>query len=306
MRRSTWVTMLIGITVVTSLLQILRGYEEPPVSAKIVSVQRGDVHQTIPLTGHIAYTDEHFAYAGMSGRIQRICVQPGDRLAANEALLRLDASTHERMMDAMMASVQSMDHLPDVVGLPELQAETQGSVVRTERPCTVRQLLVEENHLVAAGTPVARLTSHQQEIVCQTALVDADRIEPGMWAWITVDGEKRAYAAVETIGETKVNQLTGLASRTVTLSPDQHIDLPEGSLVDVDVYLSGSDDVLSLPLEAITERNTVWWIHDGRCTEIPAQIVMTDEMRAWVDLPEGIEVAIGEFIQGQRIVEAET
>ena len=63
--------------------------------------------------------------------------------------------------------------------------------------------------------------------------------------------------------------------------------------------------MLALPMEAITDRNTVWWVNKGRCTEIPAEIVLSDEMHAWVNLPEGLLVAIGEFEEGQLVMEAD-
>ena len=103
----------------------------------------------------------------------------------------------------------------------------------------------------------------------------------------------------------QTNTATGLLESIITISPAQHIDLPEGANIDIEVYLSGSDNVLALPVEAITPRETVWWVHEGRCTEISAQIVMNDEMYAWVNLPEGLTVAIGEFIEGQHVMEAE-
>ena len=99
-----------------------------------------------------------------------------------------------------------------------------------------------------------------------------------------------------------MDAVTGVICIPITLLPEKHIDLPEGASVEVDVYIQGSDDVCSLPIEAITERESVWWVNEGRCTEIDVQIVMSDEMRAWVMLPEGLQVAIGEFSDGQRVV----
>ena len=59
------------------------------------------------------------------------------------------------------------------------------------------------------------------------------------------------------------------------------------------------------PVEAVTERETVWWVSDGRCTEIPAKSVLSDEMNVWVGLPEGLPVAVGEFVEGQRVQEVQ-
>ena len=120
---------------------------------------------------------------------------------------------------------------------------------------------------------------------------------------LTVEGEELCIAAVESVGERKADILTGMEIQEIVLIPEKEIEMAEYAAVDADVYLAGSDDVLSLPLRAITERDTVWWVNEERCTEIPAQIVLHDEMRAWVHLPEGMTVAIGEFKEGQRIKE---
>jgi hypothetical protein len=99
--------------------------------------------------------------------------------------------------------------------------------------------------------------------------------------------------------------VTGLVTIEVTLVPEQHIDCPEGAQVDVDIRLAGSDDVMVLPVKAINRQGNVWWVSDeGRCTEISAGIVMMDELHAWVQLPEGLPVAIGELQEGQLVREA--
>jgi len=90
----------------------------------------------------------------------------------------------------------------------------------------------------------------------------------------------------------------------VTLIPEQALSLPAGVQLDADVLLASGEDVPVLPVEAITDRGTVWRVYDGVCTEIPVEIVLSDEMNAWVRLPEGMQAAIGEFTEGQRVTEA--
>lgn len=302
MRKTMMSLAMLAGTMLLVLMSLLRSGDEP-VKARIVTVQRGDVHQVIALSGRIGYADESYAYALSNTSVARILVEPGQRIGAGEVLMRFSegvqqyaASAFSEHQDVISAHVSEdlIDHL----------AQLDGTVLRAETDCTVRQLLVAENTPVVAGTPLIRLSSNQQEIMCAAARADAEKIEPGMWAWISAEGVSLGFAEVTEVGELTADPLTGMTSAQIMLLPEQHLALPEAASVDVEIYLAGSDDVLTLPVEAITSDGTVWWVSDGRCTEIPAEIVMSDEILAWVTLPEGIQVAIGEFVEGQRVTEA--
>ncbi len=303
MRKPFWSLVMIVCSALSALCMLAWTPSDPPLEARIVSVSRQDVHQVAAITGRLIYADESIAFAPSSGVVERISVKPGQRVGEGEALLRLHAGQQEDVLAAFIENASTFENL-SVVPSYHGQTPIRETVLRAESPCTVREVLICENAPVAAGTPVLRLTSNEQEIRCSVAKADLKRIETGLWAWISTEAEPIGFARVEAIGDLEADALTGMTCASVTLKPDQHIDLPEGAAVDAEIYLSGSDDVLALPLEAITPRDTVWWVSDGRCTEISAEIVMTDEIHAWVSLPEGMQVAVGEFKEGQRIVEA--
>lgn len=272
------------------------GGREKAAPVKIVRVQRGDVHQVTALSGIVRYAEEEYVLAPVSGVIAQICTVQGGRAAEGDAIVRIESTAGEAALSAWAAAGQWME------GAPQMEAAW---AVRAKRNCSVRQLLVEEGSPVAAGTPLARVTSHQQEVICVAAQVDLVHLQCGMWAELMQDGERLCSAHILSIGELTADPLTGMTSAEVTLIPEQHIDCVEGSRVDVDVRLAGSDDVMVLPVEAITPRDTVWWVTDeGRCTEISAEIVMMDELYAWVQLPEGLPVALGEIQEGQLVREA--
>lgn len=282
-----------ALYVITSLLTS----GDPPVEARFVRVQRGDVHQVVAINGRIAYSDERLVYAPASAAVERILVKPGQRVSAGEALVRFSAE-----FPMIAAAFAGRDDTSATLVQEALSMNE--TVLRSEADSTVRQVLVEPNAPVLAGTPLMRLSSNEQEIVCTAARADAEKVTPGMWAWITSEGEDEGFAEVVEVGVLMADPLTGMTGAEITLRPEQHLELPEGANVAVDVFLAGSDDVLTLPVDAITEQGTVWWVNEGRCTEITVEIVMTDEILAWVELPEGIQVAVGEFHEGQRVVEA--
>lgn len=298
MRKVIFSSVMIGGTLLSAMAMVAWTPQEVPVEARIVQVKRGDVHQVVALSGSIAYADERILYAQTSGQVEQICATEGERIGESEALVRLKADP----ADWIAASVAAMTRLTEE---SRLQPLLDSSVIRADAPCTVREIYVQEQTPVIAGMPVVRVSSHQQEILCAAASVDVDQVQPGMWAWLSKSGTAYGFAEVLSVGEKNIDPNTGLKYAEVRLQPEQHIDLLAGEQLNVDVYIAGSDDVMTLPVEAVTERSTVWWVNEGRCTEIPAEIVMTDEMLAWVAIPEGISVAVGEFYEGQPVTEAQ-
>lgn len=270
------------------------GRREKPAYARMVQVVRGDVEQIAALTGRMAYQDERCVFAEASGLVSQVYVEAGDRVAEGEVLLRLRSEAQEAAASAMLAidSLHEMD-------LPLLD----GTAVRAPCSSTVRQVFTANGAAVAAGTPVLRLSSGYQEIRCVALEADGSRIRPGMLAVIRADGESSCTAEVMKVSDAMADPETGRIIREIILYPEDHIDLPEGAAVEIDVLLAAGRGVPVLPVEAVSDKGTVWWAHDGRCTEIPAEIVLSDEMLAWVRLPEGMTVAIGEFKEGQMIAE---
>lgn len=298
------VAISLGLIFVTALLVIPAGCERKHtrVNAEIIMTERADVFKTIGFVGQLGYVDERYIISRTTGIIDEICVEEGQRVAKEEALVRF---REEGQMDAVSAFVAGLDQIPIYMNQDNEWpvALISKSVQRADADCTIRQILVKKEGQVIQGTPIMRVSGTEQEIRCIAAAADAENVSPGMWAWIAAKGERLGTAVVQTV-EKQADGTTGQYVYVIRLKPEQNTDLQEGSSVEVDLYVSGGNDVVSLPLEAITDRETVWWVSDrGICTEIPARIVICDEMRAWVDLPEGIHVAVGEFIEGQRVAE---
>lgn len=294
MRRGVWSLVTIVATAMLILLMLVSSAERAT-EAEFVRVERADVHQVVPIYGQLRYEDEQVITAVTSGTAKRVCVKAGDRVGTDAALIRMDSPIIDRAISAFAAA---SDAFPD-----DLSDQPIQQVVRSEKACTVRQVYVEEGTMVSAGMPLLRVSSHAQRVVCLAAPLDAARISLGMWAWLSSEGEALCLSTVESVGEPVIDIKTGYEVNEIVLIPEKAVELEEYALIDADIYIAGSDDVLSLPLNAITDRSTVWWVNEERCTEIPAQVVMTDEMRAWVQLPEGMTVAIGEFVEGQKVKE---
>lgn len=277
---------------------------EKSVAARIVTVQRGDVHQVAAITGRLVFAQEEYILAPNTGVVSNVYVVPGQRVGAGEALIRCNAEA----IEGILASAIYADSIIEKETAEKENFKTQtfdNTVIRAEKPVIVREVFVEKDLPVTMGAPVLRVSSGQQQIRCAVAMKDAEEIAPGMWAWLSAEGESLGFAEVIAVEAIKADSATGQAFIPVVLQPEQHIELPEGTAVDAEVFLRGSDDVMTLPVEAVTARQTVWWVTGGRCTEIPANVVLCDEIRAWVALPEGLQVAVGEYAEGQHVREAD-
>lgn len=270
------------------------GRREKPAYARVVQVEQGDVEQIAALTGRMAYQDERCVFTEVSGLVSQVYAETGDRVAEGEVLLRLRSEAQEAAASTMLAV-----HSPREIDLSLLDS----TVVRAPCSSTVRQVFTANGAAVAAGTPVLRLSSGYQEIRCVALEADGSRISSGMTASLRAGGETYGMAEVVTVSEAMADPETGRIIREIILYPEDHIDLPEGAAIEIDVLLADGRNVPVLPVEAVTDQGTVWGVYNGRCTEIPAEIVLSDEMLAWVSLPEGMTVAIGEFREGQLIAE---
>lgn len=300
MRRGRLAGLVLLVTLMAvGAMAFSAGEGEKSVSARIVTVTRGDVRQIAAISGRLVWLDETAAYAAMPGMVDEFLVTAGERVAAGQALMRLDSTAVERLAVAWAAQDQQTVHQQDVEALLE------STVVRSPVNGVVRQLLVPENGPVSAGAPVALLSSSDQAVLCAASPKDAAQIRCGMHAELLLDGEVISQAEVTQVGAVTADPLTGRMTCAITLIPEQTLSLPAGVQLDADVLLASSGgEVPVLPVEAITDRGTVWRVYDGVCTEIPVEIVLSDEMNAWVRLPEGMQAAIGEFAEGQRVKEA--
>lgn len=294
--RRVWLSMVLAAITLAAVTMLLGGRERA-VSARVIEVERGSVWQVAALTGRVAYEDERVILAPSDGVIEEVLVETGDRVAEGQIILRLDASRAETLVSAWIASgAQDFPHgafAPD-----DLLAAT---VIRSPANANVRRLLKTAGMPVTAGTPLAVVSSQRRIIVCTAQEADACDVRPGMSADISLDGELLCRAQVTEVSEMTADEDTGRMYCVLTLTPEKHLELPGGAAVDVDVKIAGRDGVPVLPLEALTDRDTIWWVDGQRCTEIPAKTVLTDEMNAWVALPEGTRVAIGEFHDGQLL-----
>ena len=77
MRKAVWSLVVMGTTLLVVMVLPLARHGHDVTEAKFAVVERADVHQVIPITGHIAYAEEQYIYAEASGLASQVCVREG-------------------------------------------------------------------------------------------------------------------------------------------------------------------------------------------------------------------------------------
>lgn len=282
---------------------------ERAVRVEMCQVQIGRVEQVLAASGVLRYETEYVAISPATGVVAQVYVRQGDYVQAGQPLFRLNGEVQAAAVSAVLnqqgsyAAVLPVE-LPDV-SLQEAAAQLDSLTVRAAADGLVQQVNIAPYGGVMAGTPAVALSGEKQCIQCSVVLRDAQEVRQGMQARIIKDGEVLTMATVAEIGPAQVSEVTGQTVCQVKLSPQESIRLPLGAMLEAEIILYGQESVPVLPLEAVTDSGMVWWVADGRSYEIPAQVVMADEVCCWVNLPEGTTVVCGggETGEGQRVKE---
>lgn len=304
--------LMLAVTAAAVSAMLAAGAQQrgmPAAKVQTCQVELGSVEQVLAVTGVLRYEMEYAAISPATGVVAQVYVHQGDAVQAGQPLFRLNGEVQAM---AVSTALSGQGRLQEVVPaewsgvqLQEAAAQLESLTVRAASDGLVQQVCITENGGVMAGTVAVALSGEEQSVQCSVVLRDAEKLREGMQARIIRDGEVLTTAAVGRIGPAEISTTTGQTVCRVDLTPEEPIDLPLGATLEAEVILYGQQDVPVLPLQAVTEKNTVWWVAEGRSYEVPAEVVMADEVCCWVNLPQGATVVCGGEApeEGQRVKE---
>jgi len=304
--------MMLGITAAAVIGMAATGAQQrglPAAKVKTCRVEIGSVEQVLAVSGVLRYEMEYGAISPATGVVAQVYVQQGDEVHAGQPLFRLNDEVQAMTVSAALEGQGSLQEMIPAgltsAQMQEAAAQMECLTVRAAADGIVQQVNVSENGGIMAGTLAMALSGEEQSVQCSVVLRDAEKLQTGMQARIIWGDEVLTEACVKSIGPAQVSAATGQTVCQVSLAPEQKIDLPLGAMLDAEIVLYGQENVPVLPLQAITDAETVWWVAENRGYEIPAEMVMADEVNCWVNMPEGITVVCGgETLQeGQRVKE---
>lgn len=286
--------LLILLSVTLGVLALLWSTRTQPQTAEMVQVTQGSITRQVGITGRVSASQEIPVTALTEGIVEEVLVRDGARVVQGQALLRISGTRKEEAVSAVLAAGKTTPALSEVLSGLVLRAPATGNLQLTT---------VTTNSPVTAGMMAGIVLSGDQVIRCLASERDAMQLTPGMMARISCQGEKLGWAQVMEVGSLTTDRTSGMTTAQIVLRPEETLPLPYNAAVEAVISVETHHGVPTLPLSALTDRETVWWVCDGCCTEIDARIVQCDENTAWVDLPEGITVALGEFTEGQPLKE---
>ena len=291
MRKKQVLQLLTMLTATAAVCAVLF-LRHQPMEVAAVRVENGNICRTVGVAGTVCYTQETPVTAMVSGMVDALYVIEGERVTQGQALARISGGAAQEQ-----AVLALMTHLDDDGRSALTQTLAEGSVLRAPVSGIVQRVATAAFAPVQAGSIPMTIAAGAPEIVCLCVPADAEDVRVGQLADISTNGKHCGYATVASI---KPMIAENSSAYRLILTPQDGLTLSPGIEVEAQITAEYHAQVTTLPLSAITPDETVWWIADGICTEIPAQIVQTDENSAWVSLPEGISVVNGEFDRCQQ------
>ncbi len=323
MRKSTASFFMMAITVMTAAALWTWPVERWE-TVKTVKVSYGSVEKTVSVTGLAARKGEYFSAHPKGGIVVQVYVQEGQAVMAGQPLYRLDDTPYQTALKQAMQGLESADaasknwenqvtaafgqHVKPLTDeglsaysstrvelasrVEALTAEIEGLTQRAYRDGQVLQLMAREGELLLPGSPGAALSSVEAEVRAELSARDSRQIKEGMRARITQNSVPLGEAVVEKVGVLKPNN-QGISYAQVVFAPLDGLSVPVGAQVEVDVILDERTQVPVIPVEAVTDQDTIFQVYEGRAWERNAPVLLWDSVWAAVDgLPVGTEVVL--------------
>ncbi len=323
MRKSTASFFMMAITVMTAAALWTWPVERWE-TVKTVKVSLGSVERSVSVTGLAARKGEYFSAHPKGGVVIQVYVQEGQAVTEGQPLYRLDDTPYQAALKQAMQALESTESTQaawqaqaaaafgrDVQTLAEeglsaygsaraeltarvdtLTAEIASLTQRAYKDGQVLQLMAREGELLLPGSPGAVLSSVEAEVRASVSARDSLQIKEGMRARITQNSVPLGEAVVEKVGLLKPNS-QGIPYAQVVFAPLDGLSVPVGGQVDVDVILEERTQVPVVPVEALTDQNTVFQVYGGRAWELNKPTFLWDDVWAVVDgLQVGAEVVL--------------
>jgi RND family efflux transporter MFP subunit len=185
-----------------------------------------------------------------------------------EAQAGATAESRKRVRSALATATAEVDVQQAEIARRTLHSPVRGIVI---------QRLQDVGDLATPGQPVLRLADQDTlEVVAQLEEADRRQVQPGQTAWVLLDAdpERPLPGIVHRVGS-RVNADNGTLPLTITLRPQDRIDLLPGMTADVNLKTAVLPGALVAPVSAIdmeTDPPTVWRLADGQARRQPVRV----------------------------------
>ncbi len=254
--------------------------DQPPAAVQVQPVHYQQYARPIEASGQLSYKSVQTLSFKVSGPIESIQVEAGERIAKGQLLAQLapeeidaqvdEASARVSLAASNLARFQQL-HKSNALSLEKLQAaETELTIAKSKlriarfnqtysrihAPANglVLKRHVEPNELVSPYQPIVVLANESKGWIMRGSVTDQDvvRISPTDQASIRFD------ALPGQLFSGKVTQITPMATSTGTFEIEISLTKPaaelrSGFIGQITIYPQKSDNVALIPLTAITQ-----------------------------------------------------
>jgi len=253
-----------------------------------VLIQRGEMIQTMLVSGTVNYRDQQFFTSPFDGKISRIYVKQGQSVNAGDLLFRLDTKNAERALEDIyqrknvrMAAASGMENeaavmlLKDNAEYSELEQTLLSSVslsqIRAASPGEIERIDVREGDYVQQSAVLGALHGDGVQITASVLPVDAAKMELGSAASAA---DKNIIAPFYLTRIFPVNA-EGLQKIVFECEDGGMQDvIHPGETICLEVTVETQTWGCPVPLSALDADGNVWIIANGKARSKPAE---TDE-----------------------------
>lgn len=187
-----------------------------------------------------------------SGKVSEVCVSAGQNVNKGDVLFRLDAKT----LNNTIAQKENDIKLAQK-NLSDKQADLAKSTISTPISGIVTVLNVKNGEIVTDEKLIATISdTSQMRVTLAVDELDINQVKVGQTATIKLDDikDKTFKGSVESISQsgTTTNNVTTY-SVVVTIDNPENVKI--GMNANVSIEVQSKTDVLTVPVEAITEKN---------------------------------------------------
>lgn len=329
MRKKAAYAFMLGITLTTVGAMIWVPGEQAR-QVRTVPVQIRRMEERVDGAGLLGRVQEHAVSTLSGGQVAEMFVTSREQVRQGQALFRLDSTTLEQSLVALLQGRDSevtlrASALEEIGSVWEdgsqwvLQAQdqrTQQQVEALQRQiaaCTVRALTdgevlatyVRAGEVALPGAPVLAMAQATQVVRVQVGEREALRLQTGMEARFLRDDQWLGEGVVLSVGLPQM-RADGVLTSLVELVPNAPIDLPAGARLDVEILCAVQEGASLVPVEALDEdESRVWQVYERRAWPVAVRTGLQDALQVAVQgIPEDAVIIVsppGDLKEGQLV-----
>ena len=210
--------------------------------------------------GRFKYNDSFTVHAGTSGKVQSIFVKEGDRVTNGQTLVRLSSDTLDDDIQRAQNSVRDAE-----ISLENQYDRLDNYTITSPIKGTVVEKSFKEGDTLSAGKALCTIYDLSYlEFTMNIDELDIMKIVVGQDVTVTADAiPGQTFEGAVTKMSVRGTTAGGVTSYPVTVRIDDVTGLLPGMNVNAEILIRNAENVLAVPVSAVSRGNRVFVKADG-------------------------------------------